>query len=82
MAQYLVGNNSTQVPGFQSIPVSLSFGNLQTTGGSGSGGNSYLTAGRRLNNTSGGPFNAYLVNDDIGAAGTTLYIVLHSKPKQ
>jgi len=69
-----VQNGNTQVPGFQSIPGSLSFGNLQTTGGSGSGGSSYLTAGRRLNNTSGGPFNAYLVNNDIGAAGTTLYM--------
>lgn len=77
-APWSVQNNNTTLPGFQSVygNGSLSYGLLQTIGRHGTGGYQYLTAGRRLNSTDGGPFDAYIASgtDAIGTqAGSTLW---------
>lgn len=72
-----VQNNNTTLPGFQIINNSLSYNTLQTAGNAASGGRDYLTAGRRINTSSTGPFSAYVTNgsDGIGTArGQTLWI--------
>jgi PKD repeat protein len=72
-----VQNDDAQLPGFQAIAGSLTFGNLQTLGASASGGRVYLTAGRRLNSQPDGPFGAYVSDnsDAIGSEnGDTLWI--------
>lgn len=68
---------NTQMPGYQTAAGSLSFGDLQNSGGQAVGGRDYLTAGRRLNTSPNGPFAAYVDNDGggIGAQkGGTLWM--------
>ncbi len=71
-----VQNGNVTVPGFQSASgLPMNFLNLQTSGNYASGGYQYLTAGRRLNTATGGPFEDYLTaNNTIGLAGTTLFV--------
>ncbi|MFM2387520.1 MAG: hypothetical protein RL660_2277 [Bacteroidota bacterium] len=72
---WVVQGSNTSVPGYQSANSNaLSFSNLQTTGIYANGGLAYLTAGRKLDNTSSGPFASYLTNGNIGNNGSTIYI--------
>ena len=70
---WYVQNLSTTTPGYQVNATGLTYPNLQTSGGSASGGSAYLTAGRRLDTTT--TFAAYDVpgTKQIGANGTTLW---------
>jgi PKD repeat protein len=61
-----VQNGNTNMPGYQTILGSLSFSSLQTTGNAASGGHAYLTAGRRLNTGSVGPFSTYVQSGNNG----------------
>lgn len=70
-----VQGENTNLPGFQ-IPTTnpLSWQDLQTAGNHVSGGFAYLTAGRRLNTSTDGPFANWLTsNGTIGQPGTTLW---------
>ncbi|MFN4081425.1 MAG: PKD domain-containing protein [Saprospiraceae bacterium] len=75
-----VQNQNTDVPGYQTggSGQSLSYGALLTSGGHGSGGRAYLTAGRRLNTSPDGPFAAYVTASEqaIGslAVGQSLWV--------
>lgn len=74
-----VQNNDASVPGYQSSAsaASLSYSNLQALGNHATGGRQYLTAGRRLNSSSNGPFAAYVQSgsDYIGSLyGDTLWM--------
>jgi PKD repeat protein len=73
---WVVQNNDNNVPGYQiSSNLPMQYADLQTIGNRSSGGLAYLTAGRFLDNTTGGAFDDYLDNNNqIGAAGTTLWI--------
>ncbi len=68
---WLVQNNDLVLPGFQSGAGSLAFGSLQTLGGHTSGGRAYLTAGRRLNTGSNGPFADYVAASGNGIGTQT-----------
>ena len=72
---WVVQGENTNIPGYQTTNnTALNFADLQTEGIYCTGGNSYLTAGRQLDVTAGGAFDAYLnANGRIGADGTTLY---------
>jgi PKD repeat protein len=75
-APWDVQNGNTTVPGFSSVIGSMNFSNLQTLGNSASGGQSYLTMGRRLNTASNGPFQSFVAQNDNGigtAFGDTLW---------
>jgi hypothetical protein len=64
------------IPGYNTIANSLSYNNLQVQGNAGTGGNSFLTMGRRLNTSDDGPFANYITtgSDAIGtASGDTLW---------
>ena len=71
-----VQNNNISVPGFTGASSSpMSYGSLLSFGNYVVGGNSYLTIGRRLNLTNGGPFTPFLNGSGrIGQAGTSLYM--------
>lgn len=65
---------NTTVPGYQgSGAASLGYETLRSLGNHGAGGHLYLTAGRRLDTSTSGPFAAYLASGAIGATGTTLW---------
>jgi len=74
-APWSVQNSNTTVPGFMALsspdmyyPVLLSSGNHMT------GGIAYLSAGRKLDLSTNGPFSAYRKsNGRLGQVGTTLY---------
>ena len=70
-----VQSENTTLPGFQITNGSpLNYLDLQTAGNYASGGFAYLTAGRRLNTSTGGPFADWLTQDGtIGKPGTTLW---------
>ena len=70
-----VQSENTTLPGFQiSNTASLNWLDLQTAGNYASGGLAYLTAGRRLNTGSSGPFADWLTQDGtIGKPGATLW---------
>ncbi len=70
-----VQGENTNLPGFEISSASpLQWLDLQTSGNYASGGFAYLTAGRRLNTDTGGPFANWLTQDGaIGQAGTTLW---------
>ena len=57
-----VQSGNASLPGFQTFntPNALTFSDLQTQPGAISGGNAYLTAGRRLNTDPNGPFSTYI----------------------
>jgi len=63
---WLVQNNNTSVPGYQTNSGSLSYAALQNIGESGSGGNVYLGFGRRLNVSTTGPFQQYITDQNQG----------------
>ncbi|MCO6460923.1 MAG: PKD domain-containing protein [Saprospiraceae bacterium] len=69
-----VQNESTT--GYVYTQPGLNYGALQTIGGSISGGDVYLTAGRNLDITDGGPFADYVTGGEgIGSVyGTTLWV--------
>ncbi len=73
------GDDQT-LPGYQTSASAdiLVFSNLQTLGRFATGGREYLTAGRRLNTSNGGPFGDYVseFNEGIGtsANGDTLWM--------
>lgn len=72
---WVVQNNNNTVPGYQisSSPV-LSYLDLQKNGHIAAGGNAYLTAGRRFDTASNGPFQGFLNADGlIGADNTTIW---------
>ncbi|MFM9948291.1 MAG: PKD domain-containing protein [Saprospiraceae bacterium] len=76
---WLVQNDNVALPGYQinSGAGSLAFGNLQTLGHYATGGREYLTAGRRLATSDGGPFDDYVAefSEGIGTqTGTTLWM--------
>jgi len=76
---WLVQNDNVALPGYQinSGAGSLTFGNLQTLGRYATGGREYLTAGRRLATSDGGPFDDYVAefSEGIGTqTGTTLWM--------
>ena len=67
-------SGSTVTPGYEILSTSpLTYGGLRTTGNYAIGGYQYQSAGRQLNVTAGGPFNSYLSNGLIGAAGQTIW---------
>lgn len=74
-----VQNEVTTIPGFQTNngSGSLSYGMLQTQGRYAIGGDTYLTAGRRLNTADNGAFANYVAQYDDGigtlAEGDTLW---------
>lgn len=71
---WLVQNQNTTVPGYQTESGNLSFSDLQLIGEHASGGHLYLTAGRTLDRSTGGSFDSYLTpNGHIGQDGTTLW---------
>jgi len=72
-----IQNAHIPLPGYQTVSGSLTFGDLQTLGISGSGGRDYVTTGRRLNTANSGPFDNYVAeyNDGIGTStGDTLWV--------
>lgn len=75
-----VQNGNIEIPGYQigSTTGSLSFSNLTSGGHHISGGNEYLTSGRRLNTSLSGPFQSYVEDWDqnIGAKteGQSLWV--------
>lgn len=73
---WVVQNNDNTIPGFQiNSAAPLNYGALQTIANHASGGRAYLTAGRLLDVSAGGPFDAYLdANGNIGAADSTLWV--------
>ncbi|MDO8367295.1 MAG: PKD domain-containing protein [Saprospiraceae bacterium] len=74
-APWNVQSENTTLPGFQITAASpLQWLDLQAAGNYASGGFAYLTAGRRLNTSTDGPFADWLTQDGtIGKAGTTLW---------
>ncbi len=76
LTPWLVQNNDTIVPGYHiSGNTSMSYRDLNVSGNVLSGGNGGLNIGRRLSNSTTGPFADYL--DDFGSIGrdsTTLYV--------
>lgn len=66
-----VQNGSTTLPGYQISSPSLSFSGLQSVGNSLSGGDVYLTTGRLLNSTDGGPFDDYVAQWQSGIGTET-----------
>ncbi len=76
---WLVQNDNPTLPGYQinQGASSLAFGDLQTLGRYATGGREYLTAGRRLATSDGGPFDDYVAefSEGIGTqTGTTLWM--------
>ena len=69
-----VQSGNTDVPGYQTTTTGLSYSDLQTSGTAASGSRSYLTAGRLIDVSAGGPFASFLSNDGIGLAGRDLYV--------
>lgn len=69
-----VQGNNTDVPGYQTTGTGLTYSDLQTSGTAASGSRSYLTAGRMIDVSAGGPFASFLSNDGIGLAGRDLYV--------
>ena len=71
-------NNNNSVPGYQTQgSLSLNYSGLTSLGIYGQGGSQYLTAGRRLNTSSQGPFANYIAenSDVIGTeSGDTLWM--------
>ncbi len=69
---WLTQNDDQTLPGYQTSTGagSLAFGNLQALGRFATGGRAYLTAGRRLNTSNGGPFDEYVseFNEGIGTS--------------
>lgn len=77
LAAWDVQGANTVVPGYQIQANSLSYNALQTVGMSASGGNVYLTAGRRLDANDGGAFDDYVAANQTGIGtqtGTELWI--------
>lgn len=70
---WLVQNDNVGLPGYQvnAGAGSLGFGNLQTLGRYASGGLEYLTAGRRLATSDGGPFDDYVAEFSEGIGTQT-----------
>jgi hypothetical protein len=69
-----VQNSDATLPGYQFETGSLTAGTVQNFGNKGAGGFSSLTAGRRLDTSSSGPFGALTnVSNAIGLDGTTLW---------
>ncbi len=70
-----VQSENTNLPGFGIATANpLQWLDLQTAGNHTSGGLAYLTAGRRLNTSTSGPFANWLTQDGtIGKPGTTLW---------
>lgn len=66
---------NNNVPGYQTTSgTPLTYLDLQTAGNYSSGGYVYLTAGRRLNTATGGPFTPWLnSNNAIGAGSAPLW---------
>jgi len=76
---WLVQNADVVLPGYQlgNGGASPAYSSLQTIGGYATGGQAYLTAGRRLNTDPGGPFHDYVADFDNGIGtetGTTLWM--------
>lgn len=76
---WLVQNDDQIIPGYQTGDGAALFQyqNLQTIGRFATGGRVYLTAGRRLNTQDGGPFDAYIAENQaaIGTqTGATLWM--------
>ncbi|HFA51021.1 MAG TPA: T9SS type A sorting domain-containing protein [Bacteroidetes bacterium] len=71
---WLVQNNDTTLPGYQFENNNLIYGDLQTVGNKAAAGANYLTAGRKLDLSAGGPFSAYINSaGHIGKDSTTLW---------
>jgi O-glycosyl hydrolase len=74
-AAWTTQNNDVTSPGYNISSGSLTYTGLPTSGNKAVGGNAFLTAGRALNVTAGGPFGTagYLTGGLIGASGKTLW---------
>ncbi len=72
-----VQNNSVSIPGFSvSATAPLQYQGLNQSGNYGSGGNSYLMAGRAFDVSSSGPFANYSGSGLVGLAGKTIWTSL------
>lgn len=71
---WVVQNGNTDVPGFEVVSPSLSYGDLNTSGGSIQGGMAYLSCGRRFDVTEDGPFADCAQYAQIGRPGTILWM--------
>jgi len=74
---WFVQNNDTTIPGYSTTDNSLTYMDLKAIQNKMSGGQSYLTLGRRLNTSSNGPFSSYVGNGQevIGSEyGDTLWV--------
>lgn len=72
-----VQNGSTTIPGYSATASSLTYSDLQVAGNAASGGDVFLTAGRRLNTADNGPFSDYVAqwSDGLGTStGDTLWM--------
>jgi len=69
-----VQGSKTALPGYQveAAPL-LGFGSLVVQGGVALGGRDYVTAGRKLDVSSGGPFTDYLAGGTLALNGKTLW---------
>jgi hypothetical protein len=74
-AAWFVQNSDTEIPGYNIVDTNpLTYSGLTTTTNYAIGGYNYVSSGRQLNVTSGGPFNSYLSNGLIGASGQTIWL--------